>query len=234
MRSRRTRIALAPPPFDLIRSGRRCAIARRRGSSALREVSTVRCSHSSRALSARGHHGGTSCSSATSHSHPASASPKALSRSRPAPGTDRPCIRFHVSTRNRITAPASTYTPALAAALPHRSRAVPDRAHGADRAGRRAEAVAAELRRPRPPVSGAHLPGGRPRARGHPSRPASSSWAVIRWCCAPTSCSSAAASPCATPPTSSRAMSPPSASAPAPTRSPPNWPSMPRCRSSTC
>src|SRR6185312_9869734 len=103
----RTRIALQPPPFDLIRSGRRTAIARRAGRSALREVSTSRWSAPNRSPNAAGHHGGTSWSSATPHSHAFSAAQNSSNRSWPAPGTDRPCSRFQVSTRNRT---GSTYT----------------------------------------------------------------------------------------------------------------------------
>ena len=71
--SPRTRIALAPPPQDLIEVGAGAARARGAGSSQLREVSAVRALAPARAAELGGHHGGTSCSSATSHSQPASA-----------------------------------------------------------------------------------------------------------------------------------------------------------------
>ena len=62
----------------------RLATARRSGSPSCATVSTLRPSAPHAAASAGGHHGGTSCSSATSHSHPASAA--ANSPSRGAPG----------------------------------------------------------------------------------------------------------------------------------------------------
>jgi diaminopropionate ammonia-lyase len=88
-RSPRARIALAPPPLDLIRSGHRSAIARRSHSPALREVSAVRASAAPVArASAGGHHGGTSWSSATSHSQPASAAANASRWSPTLKGSD--------------------------------------------------------------------------------------------------------------------------------------------------
>src|SRR6185437_890403 len=109
--SARTRIELQPPPFDLIRSGQRTAIARRASNSALREVSTSRSSAPSRSPNAAGHHGGTSWSSATSHSHPARAAQNSSNRSRPAGGTERPCRRFQVSTRRSTSAPYTRRLP---------------------------------------------------------------------------------------------------------------------------
>ena len=77
--SPRTRIALAPPPHDLMRSGRRSAARRERGSSQLREVSAVRAPARHARPSTAGHHGGTSCNRATSHSHAASRAAKSAS-----------------------------------------------------------------------------------------------------------------------------------------------------------
>ena len=83
-------MAFAPPPLDFRMSGLRSEIARRSGSSQLREVSRVRsCAPAARA-SAGGHHGGTSCSSATSHSQPASEAANSLSSECPAGGRERP------------------------------------------------------------------------------------------------------------------------------------------------
>ena len=66
-------MTFAPPPPDLMRSGARPAIARRSAGSSLRDVSAMRAWASQARASAGAHHGGTSCSSATSHSQPASA-----------------------------------------------------------------------------------------------------------------------------------------------------------------
>jgi ornithine carbamoyltransferase len=92
-------MALEPPPLDLIRSGQRDAIARRSHNSELREVSTVRCSAPAARASSGGHHGGTSCNSATSHSQPAIAPANSCSSGRPAGGWERPWKRFQVRTR---------------------------------------------------------------------------------------------------------------------------------------
>ena len=73
-RSPRTRIALAPPPQDLMTSGR--ARGDQRGAAAAASCArSARCARSrrTRGPARGGHHGGTSCSSATSHSQPASA-----------------------------------------------------------------------------------------------------------------------------------------------------------------
>src|SRR4051794_33366437 len=105
-RGGRTRIALAPPPPDFMTSGQRRAAQRRSGSSALRDVSAVRCSAPAARASSGGHHGGTSWSSATSHGHAASAAENSASRSRPAGGTARPWNRFQV----RINIPTSLFS----------------------------------------------------------------------------------------------------------------------------
>ena len=55
--------------------------------------------------SATGHHGGTSCSSATSHSQPASRAANSSSSERGVSGTDRPWKRFQVRTRIAIAEP---------------------------------------------------------------------------------------------------------------------------------
>ena len=138
-RSRRRR--LTP-----IRSGQRVAIARRAASRPLREVSTNRYSASSSAPRPAGHHGGTSWSSATSHSQPPRAAVNSRRRSRPADGWARPCIRFHVSTRKRITI-VGTYTAALAAPLPDRSRADVGRARRRCSPGRPSSSARRSLRR---------------------------------------------------------------------------------------
>jgi len=82
--SPRTRIAFAPPPLDFRMSGFKSEISRRNHSSELREVSTVRSCAPVASASSGGHHGGTSCSSATSHSQPASAAENSFSSERPA------------------------------------------------------------------------------------------------------------------------------------------------------
>ena len=73
IRSERARIAFAPPPADRIRSGARTASARR-----TRQQRVARGEHAGllavqRPRQPLGHHGGTSCSSATSHSQRSSA-----------------------------------------------------------------------------------------------------------------------------------------------------------------
>jgi len=85
--------------LDLSRSGLRADTARRTGRQQLRDVSTSRCSAPHALASSGGHHGGTSCRSATSHSQPSSAAANSLSSERPAPGTERPWNRFQVNTR---------------------------------------------------------------------------------------------------------------------------------------
>ena len=98
-----------PPPFDLITSGQRVG-----DRAAQWQQRVARGQHApllgarSAAQAARGHHGGTSCSSATSHSQPASAAANSSSRSRPAGGTARPWSRFQVSTRSDTRAPPYT------------------------------------------------------------------------------------------------------------------------------
>jgi hypothetical protein len=64
----RTRIAFAPPPPDLIQSGHRRATNRRTTRPSLRLVRHIRIDAPEARASCAGHHGGTSCSSATSHS----------------------------------------------------------------------------------------------------------------------------------------------------------------------
>jgi hypothetical protein len=54
-----------------MRSGHRSATKRRKGSSSLRLVRHIRIDAPAERASGSGHHGGTSCSSATSQSHPA-------------------------------------------------------------------------------------------------------------------------------------------------------------------
>ena len=119
-RAPRTRIALAPPPLDLMRSGRRRASARRSGSSAVaRGQRRARARAARRAPSAGGHHGGTSCSSATSHSQPASARGElASSSSRPAVGHRAAVEEVPGQDAHRLR-----ILPALAAPPPHRRRA---------------------------------------------------------------------------------------------------------------
>ena len=95
----RTRIALPPPPHDPSRSGLRRASARRGAASQLREVRTERAVRPRGAPSAGGHHGGTSCSSATSQSQPASAAANSAASGRPAGGCARPWNRFQVRMR---------------------------------------------------------------------------------------------------------------------------------------
>ena len=137
-----------------------------------------------------GHHGGTSCSSATSHSQPASGA--ANSASSVARRVGHGAAVEEVPGQDAASRP---YPPRLAAPPPHRRRAdaptsslaLLDRAaelKAAPRSSRRAARTGSSRsssRRPR-------------RARGCPSRPASSSSAATRWSCAPTRCSSRAAS----------------------------------------
>jgi ornithine carbamoyltransferase len=80
-------------------SGLRVEIARRSAGSQLRDVSCRRKSAPAAAASGCGNHGGTSWSSATSHSQPASASANSRCSDRPDGGTERPWKRFHVRTR---------------------------------------------------------------------------------------------------------------------------------------
>jgi ornithine carbamoyltransferase len=80
-------------------SGLQSEIARRSGSSQLRDVSCARKSAPAAAASGSGNHGGTSWSSATSHSQPASAAANSRNCDRPEGGTERPWKRFHVRTR---------------------------------------------------------------------------------------------------------------------------------------
>src|SRR5215213_5074786 len=107
----RTRIALQPPPFAPSRSGLRAAIARRTTRQPLRLVSAIRALARVATPSFGGHHGGTSCNSATSHSQPASAAQNSASSGRPAAGRARPWNRFQLRTtiarsyRSRRTLP---------------------------------------------------------------------------------------------------------------------------------
>jgi len=68
----------------------------------LRDVSAMRALASDARPSSAGHHGSTSCSSATSHSQPAIIAAKSGSRERRESGTERPWNRFQVSTRRAI------------------------------------------------------------------------------------------------------------------------------------
>ena len=99
----RTRIALAPPPLDLITSGQRSAThAAQRQQRVARRQRACAASRRARARAARGHHGGTSCSSATSQSQPASVARELVRAGRvPRGGTARPWKRFQVRTRMR-------------------------------------------------------------------------------------------------------------------------------------
>ena len=210
--SPRTRIALAPPPPDLIASGHRVAIARRIGSSALREVSTSRWSAPRRAPSAGGHHGGTSWSSATSHSHPASASANSSNRSRPAGGTDAavqqvPGQHAHrLTTQRTLVACRATSSPGPSSP-PTSCDGCIDRAlelkaapYSSDALHKRAVALIFE----------------KPSTRTRVSFEAGiTELGATRWCCAPTSSSSRAGSRCATPPTFSPATRRRSGSGPA-------------------
>src|SRR6476659_8725137 len=135
----RTRIALAPPPPDLTTSGARTATARRRDGSSLREVSAVAHAAPLAAPSSGGHHGGTSCSRATSQSQPDSAAANPAVSARPAGGTARPWKRFQVSTS------ITPYPLALAAAPPHRHRALRSGPDGAPATGTRAQGGAVVL-----------------------------------------------------------------------------------------
>ena len=189
-------------------SGLRSEIARRSGSSQLRDVSCVRsCGAASPAASSGGHHGGTSCSSATSHSQPSSDG-RELVQQRATGGRHRAAVE-------EVPGEDPHAGPTLPPALPRRHRALARPAHLA--AGPRARAQE-RARRPRARSRAARwrcCSRSRRPARASRSRRGSSSSAATRWCCAPASCSSRAASRCATPRSCSRATSPRSASAPA-------------------
>ena len=98
------RALLAVPGVELAviaPDSNRSAIGRRSASPRRRDVSAIRALAPHAGPRCAGHHGGTSCRSATSHSHPASAAVNSGSRFRPLGGTDRPWYRFQVRTRMR-------------------------------------------------------------------------------------------------------------------------------------
>ena len=183
-----------------------------------------------RAPSRAGHHGGTSCSSATSHSQPASARQNSAAAAGARAAGSRAAVEevpaSGLGSRATRPVPARRTLPALAAPLPHRapsSRAA-ELAALLDRA-LALKADAARLARARGPQRRARLRAALD-AHAHLVRGRrSSSSAGTRWCCGRASCSSRAASPCATPRSCSRATSPRSGCAPARRRRSPSWPS---------
>ena len=91
----------------------RAAIARRSQRNELRLVKALRATAPAAAASGSGHHGGTSCSSATSHSQPAIAAANSAASGRPAAGTARPWKRFQLRTRMPATLPDAPTLPRL-------------------------------------------------------------------------------------------------------------------------
>ena len=162
IRSPRTRIAFEPPPPDLMRSGHAIAIARR----ATEQLVAARQHHphrrATRARPAAGHHGGTSCSSATSQSHPRDR--RLELRVQVAPGRrQRPAVEEIPG--------EDLHTPRLATALPHRRRARRATSCTRSSSARRAEGRSARRRgrsRAGPSRSSSRS---RRRARGCRSRP---------------------------------------------------------------
>ena len=129
---RGTRIALAPPPLDLIRSGLRVGDRpAQRQQPKLREVSTCAARAPTAAASCGGHHGGTSCSSATSHSQPRERARELVQQV--APGGRRRRGRGRGSRSSTRTEARDRTLLALAAPLPHRRRARRGRARRAAR-----------------------------------------------------------------------------------------------------
>jgi hypothetical protein len=87
--------------LDFRMSGFKSEMSRRNHRNELRDVSTVRSCAPVASARCGGHHGGTSCSSATSQSQAASVDENSGSSDRGRSGTARPWKRFQVSTRTR-------------------------------------------------------------------------------------------------------------------------------------